>query len=51
MTTVSTYCEFCNSYCGDISIFDIPYTGEPVCHDCNEAEDNAQLVADFAEVN
>ncbi len=34
----------------EISIYDIPYTWDFVCAPCNIAEDNAQLVADFAEV-
>ena len=34
----------------EISFYDIPYTWDFVCAPCNIAEDNAQLVADFAEV-
>jgi len=48
MPTIKTFCQFCDSYCGDISIFDAPYTGEPICHDCNEAEDNAKMISDMA---
>ena len=33
-TMIKTYCQSCNKPCGDISVYDAPFTGEPTCWEC-----------------
>ncbi len=40
-TMIKTYCQGCGNSCGDISVYDAPYTGQPTCWQC--IFDNCQL--------
>ena len=33
-TMIKTYCKNCNKPCGDISVYDAPFTGETTCWEC-----------------
>ena len=34
MPTVKTFCQLCGVECSEISIYDLPYAGEPTCWAC-----------------
>jgi hypothetical protein len=34
MTSLKTNCQECGKYCGEISVYDAPYTSAPTCWEC-----------------
>ena len=50
-TMIKTYCQSCGTTCGDISIFDAPYSGEPTCWGCADKVDRKEFEAWAIDIN
>lgn len=44
-TMINTYCRGCGNFCGEISVYDAPYTGEPTCWSCLDEAEYAEFLA------